>query len=350
MPSFLKPQFWATPLLIAINLLVFVAMVATGTSVFEPSSAHLIAWGANASFQTLGGEYWRLLTACFIHIGLIHLATNMYSLYMMGGLLEAMIQPWRMLLLYLVCGLGGSVASIAYHENTVSAGASGAIFGIMGLLLGLLLSPLYPKPLRKAMLQQVFTIVGLNLLVGFSIPQIDNAAHVGGLITGFVLSGPLIWLLRPHTSPRRALLGTVGTAVLATMLLVGATVYIPNAYVQAQQALTTLINSEKTAQDAIEANEQKPKAAQQQSLVQVTLPAYRQGLAALEKVDAERLDAAMAAHLGRMKRYAKLRIAYYQLVAESYRKQVEPPTRQLDSLSIEMNELMEEMVRQQKLP
>jgi rhomboid protease GluP len=187
--------FWATPLLLALNGLVFLLMVTVGgVSATDPMGHDLVVWGSNVSSRTLLGEPWRLLTSLFVHAGTSHLLMNMLSLWLLGLLVEPRIGPRRLLLGYLASGVGGALASLWYHSAGVnSVGASGAIFGLYGVQMVLLISRAVPlnKSDRRAMLALVTYLVLSNLLSGLT-GAIDNSAHIGGLLTGLVLAGPLI--------------------------------------------------------------------------------------------------------------------------------------------------------------
>ena len=186
-------RFLATPLLIDFTLLVFGLMVLSGVSATSPTGRQLVLWGSNVSGLTLHGQPWRLLTSVFVHAGLSHLLLNLFSLWLLGLLVEDRVGPLRLLLVYLACGVGGSLASLWWHESGInSVGASGAIFGLYGLLLALLLGKklVLDKSDRRAMLGLVLYLVFSNLLSGLS-GNIDNAAHVGGLAMGLLIAGPL---------------------------------------------------------------------------------------------------------------------------------------------------------------
>ena len=189
-------RFLATPLLIDLNLLVFGLMVLSGVSASDPTGHQLVLWGSNVSSLTLPGQPWRLLSCLFVHAGMAHLLLNMLSLWLLGLLIEDRVGPLRLLLVYLASGVGGGLASLAWHSEGInSVGASGAIFGLYGFLLTLLVSKrLVPdKSDRRAMLGLVLYLVFSNLLSGLT-GNIDNAAHLGGLATGLLLAGPLALL------------------------------------------------------------------------------------------------------------------------------------------------------------
>lgn len=175
--------------IIAINVLVFVLMAINGAGIMEANSIVHIKWGSNFSPLTLSGDWWRLLTNVFIHFGIIHLAMNMYCLYTVGVYLEPMLGKIKYITAYICTGILASLVSLWWHKEGVnSAGASGAIFGMYGLFLALLITNLIPKQIRNALLQSIGVFIAYNLLYGMK-SGVDNSAHIGGLVSGFIIGG-----------------------------------------------------------------------------------------------------------------------------------------------------------------
>jgi rhomboid protease GluP len=175
--------------LIAINLLVYVAMVMKGVSPMQPTTSQVLPWGANFGPLTLHGQWWRLITACFLHFGLIHVGMNMFILFQVGVFAEKLFGNGRYLLLYLLAGVGGNIAGLYIHPLGVAAGASGAVFGVYGGLLGFLLIQrgVVPKARSMAIAKSAGIFLAYNFIYGLSSKTTDLTAHVGGFITGFVL-------------------------------------------------------------------------------------------------------------------------------------------------------------------
>jgi rhomboid protease GluP len=180
-----------TAMLIIANVLVFIAMVLSGINLVSPTTKELLEIGGNRRFEVLNGEYWRLLTSVFIHGGLMHLLMNLVGLGFSGSLLEGFIGKSRLLFTFIISGLLASLTSIYWHENTVSVGASGAIFGLYGLILAFTVFKIYPDFMRGYTWRLLGFFAGLSLLFGF-LGGIDNAAHIGGLISGFIIGVILI--------------------------------------------------------------------------------------------------------------------------------------------------------------
>jgi rhomboid protease GluP len=186
-------QYWAVPLLIDLNLLVWLAMTLSGVSATAPTGRELAHWGSNISGITWPGQPWRLVSSLFVHAGATHLLLNMASLWLLGVLLEARTGGARLLAAYLTSGVAASIATLWYHRDGInSTGASGAIFGLYGLLLMLLITKkiVLDKWDRRGMLGLVGYLVLSNLLSGLT-GNIDNIAHVGGLLMGLLVALPI---------------------------------------------------------------------------------------------------------------------------------------------------------------
>jgi membrane associated rhomboid family serine protease len=187
-----------TMTLIGINILVYLAELAAGGSVNGTGNwiyehGVLIAnatYGNGAPAGVAHGEWWRLETAAFLHYGPIHLGLNMFSLYFAGSILEQVIGRWRYLILYLVSGLAGSAGALYVTPNSPTAGASGAIFGVLGGLLVL------ERRGNIATGGQVLGLIVLNLIFTFAVPGVSVGGHVGGLIAGVVLMLAFVRFLR----------------------------------------------------------------------------------------------------------------------------------------------------------
>ena len=189
-----------TSAIIGINVLVFVAMTLSGVSPGMPQVPQLVKWGADFGPLTLTTQPWRILTSNYVHIGIIHIALNMWCLWNLGILAERIFDRWTYFLTYTVCGLSGSLVSLWWHPTGVGAGASGAIFGMAGALISALYLGHLPVPPRalKSTLKSLGSFAGYNLFFGAVVPGIDNSAHLGGLISGLALGAVLA---RHLTSP-----------------------------------------------------------------------------------------------------------------------------------------------------
>lgn len=183
------PNTPVTLALIAVNVFLFLVITALGGGLFKVNSEVMIRFGTDYTPLTLAGQWWRLLTSIFLHFGLFHIALNMWALYVNGRLAERIFGSLRYLGIYFAAGLSGSVASLLWHPIVNGAGASGAIFGILGAMIAFFLKREggVPASVIKAQLTSVSIFVAYSLLNAARYQGIDNAAHMGGLVAGFVL-------------------------------------------------------------------------------------------------------------------------------------------------------------------
>jgi rhomboid protease GluP len=218
-----KPVWLAAPathILVAINCVVWLAMVAKGVNWINPTVDRLMHWGANRAGNVLiDGQWIRIVTAMFLHVGILHLATNMWCLWNLGLLAEPLMGSWGVFAVYILTGAAGNLLStfanwwsfqldwMKYHDLQVfpaGAGASGAVFGIAGALIVLLGSkrlPVPPDELKK-LRRSVIYFAAINLFIGFSISigtamwgkglSIDNYAHIGGCACGLLFAWPMV--------------------------------------------------------------------------------------------------------------------------------------------------------------
>ena len=195
-----------TYVLIGINVAVYLLQLLRGVEEVAGD------WGMWPIGIGIYNEWWRLLTGAFLHGSFLHIAFNMYVLFALGPTLERVLGHGRYLLLYLVAALGGSVASYAFSDfQTVSVGASGAIFGLMGALV------VAGRRLRYDIKQVVILLV-INFVIGFIAPNVDWRAHLGGLLTGAAMAAVLVMAPRAH----RMLWQTLG--VVGILFVLGAIV------------------------------------------------------------------------------------------------------------------------------
>jgi rhomboid protease GluP len=207
----------ATYLLLGINCAVFLVMVGNGVSIGSPTTQQLMHWGANNTGSVLiNGEWWRIITAMFVHVGILHLATNMWCLWNLGLLAEPLMGSGGVLAVYILTGAAGNLLSTDINWLwpirdgaggvffPAGAGASGAVFGIAGALIVLLKSnrlPVPPEELKK-LRRSVIYFAALNLVLGLSISggnlflhsslNIDNMAHLGGFTCGLLFAAPMV--------------------------------------------------------------------------------------------------------------------------------------------------------------
>lgn len=198
--------------LIIINIIYFLAMYVFGKGSTDVLT--LVKFGANYAPLVKIGEWYRLFTSVFIHIGLLHLLCNMYSLYVIGSQLESFYGKWKYLLIYLLSGVIGNLFSLLLTDG-ISAGASGAIFGLFGALL--YFGYHYRIYLGTVIKSQIIPLIVLNLFIGFTSAGIDNAAHIGGLIAGALVSSAVG--VKHKTTTFEKVNGWIVLCILVTFLI-----------------------------------------------------------------------------------------------------------------------------------
>lgn len=178
---------------LGLNLVVWLAMTMAGGS---ENDAVLIQFGANYAPRIVAGETWRLITANFLHIGIVHLLVNSYALYALGPETEALFGSSRFVTIYLMSGLSGSILSFGLGAGAVvSAGASTALFGLLGTLLAFFVrNRKHFGSVGERRVQHYVFLALINLIYGLTTPGIDNLGHIGGFIGGATLG----WLLCPY--------------------------------------------------------------------------------------------------------------------------------------------------------
>lgn len=229
--------------LAAANLAVWILTLALGAPVIEPSAQQMFGYGGNLGAVTLEGEEWRLFTSMFLHYGVMHIGMNLYGLILGGRVVERLFGRLGFAVIYLVSGLAASLAT-ALRPGVVSAGASGAIFGVLGALGAYYVlhrERMDARAAREATGLLVF--VGYNVVFGLAKPGVDMYAHLGGLAAGFVC-GLAIEVARP--GPRRPRTVAVGAAGLVAVVVAAflAPAPVDKATQEAQRAIDALLETE----------------------------------------------------------------------------------------------------------
>lgn len=217
--------YQVTPFLVYSIALVFVIMVLAGVAPLDPSANSLLEWGGNFKNAVLNGQSWRLLSYMFLHAGAMHLLMNTFALLYIGLFLEPLVGGLRLLAAYLITGICAGFFSILIHPFSVGVGASGAIFGLYGVFFSLLTTRYLQKTAKKTMLRGLLFFIVFNLLMGLQ-GNTDNAAHIGGLISG-ILVGYSYYPGIKHKAPVRM---QVATITLIAGVLLGLGVLLKNSF------------------------------------------------------------------------------------------------------------------------
>ncbi len=207
---FPSKSYIVTPLLVYANVLVYLAMIIAGISPLTPNSQSLFEWGGNFRAAVTAGEWWRLLSYMFLHAGALHILMNTFALLYIGMFLEPLMGRFRFASAYVLTGVCAGLMSIVMHANSVGVGASGAIFGLYGIFLSVLTTSHIERTMRKTMIRSILFFVVYNLMAGLQ-GNIDNAAHIGGLISGFVMG----YVYYPGIAAK----ATIGKQVVTTAII-----------------------------------------------------------------------------------------------------------------------------------
>jgi rhomboid protease GluP len=237
-----KQNYFITPILILTNIAIYiithVIMVAMVIVFFIQAAQHhgnpfqhwvhsmqdiYLSLGFSSRTQVLHGQVWRLITNTFLHFSLFHLALNMVVLVYIGSLLESKLGKWNYLFLYLLTGVCASITSVIWRDHGVSGGASGAIFGLFGVLLALLSTNFYENNARKALLISTAIFVAYNIIpIG---REIDHAAHFGGLVSGYIFG----WIAYLGLKYQKQNITTSG-ALAITIIYTGLCIWVAPVY------------------------------------------------------------------------------------------------------------------------
>ena len=219
-----------TYLLILINIIIFILLESNGDST---DILHLVDWGAKFNQGIADGEWWRIISSMFLHIGFFHLLMNMLALYFLGEVTERIYGSKRFLFIYFAAGIFGGIASFATN-SAVAAGASGAIFGLFGALLFFGLH--YKRLFFQTMGPNLLIIITINIIFGLTVQQIDNAAHIGGLIGGFLAAQVI------HLPKKKERIKQLATLTLLVVVILSMAIYGMNrAYTSVDPATVAVI-------------------------------------------------------------------------------------------------------------
>ncbi|MCC6459775.1 MAG: rhomboid family intramembrane serine protease [Saprospiraceae bacterium] len=305
--------------IMAANVVVYLLMVLNGVHFMQPTSEALVAWGADYGPLTLRGDWWRMLSCCFVHIGLVHLLFNMYAFVQVGYALEAILGRFRLVAVYLLCGITSSTLSLYVHPETVSAGASGAIFGLYGFFLALLFAKFIHESVRNELLQSVLLFVGYNLFLGLR-GGVDNAAHIGGLLGGLAIGYIILPSLR-RPFDLKSYMRTLVISALAVLL-----VALPLAYRKTFDSLAfdreiqVFSEKEHEALQTLQVLETESDPATKVATLRKGLEQWDEIISNLEAQDTTQMPERVLNLTRNLKRYSALRKKSYGLLIQSIQK------------------------------
>lgn len=343
------PVPWVTFGIIGLNVAAYLAMLLAGVHFMEPKASELLAWGANQGSATTAGQWWRLLTCTFLHIGLIHLLFNMAVLQDIGRFMERLTGPAGFAVVYLLSGVAGSVASMWWNPHIVSAGASGAIFGLYGGLLGYLLAGSRDIPVEEArkLRNNALVFLGYNLIWGLTQRQVDMAGHLGGLLGGLACGFAMARRLRAEGPAARPRLNLQILAAGAALLAVAAFSRPRTVDFQREWERFSAMETRVQAQyhQALQKAKSGALADQDFALLMQTevIDPWRTARLRLEGI--EGLPPDQARLLAQVDRYAQLRERAWETFAEALRQQDPKGVQQASALHAEAEKQLEALGR-----
>ncbi len=308
-----RKRYFVTPILVDLNLLIFIMMVISGVSFFSPDGVSLVNWGANFRPITLDGQWWRLVTNFFVHVGILHVLFNMYALIYIGLLLEPYLGSTRFAITYFLTGIIASTTSLYWHDTTISAGASGAIFGMYGVFLVMLVTGLIEKSSRKALLSSIAIFVGYNLLNGMK-GGIDNAAHIGGLTSG-ILIGFSFYPVLKKPGPARLNYSITGLLILAVIITSSYVCHIiPNSYKEFDEKMNLFSSTEQSAMKIYHMPHNSSKDLMLSAVKDSGIDNWNRNIQLLREVVKMKIPAAYKERAYQLINYCNLRIDCYNFI------------------------------------
>lgn len=326
-----------TFMLIAVNLLLYTIMVVKGVDYVNPAPADIIAWGGNLKSDVTSGEWWRLITAVFVHIGILPLLANIFGLYFIGLMVEPMLGKFKLLIAYICTGVIAGLASIFWIEQGVTAGASGAIFGLYGVLLAFATTSYINKKFPKVWIFCITAYAVVNVVMGLQGAN-DNAANLGGFAAG-VAVGYLFFFFHFKRNLARA----GGTRISFEILLItGFLVFFylhkngTNDSLRFEKEVMKLNQIELKAMTQMQQLQSKTNEEAAVFLRDSALPQWKHFQKEIIKTDAYRLDDEFKQKRNLLSKYAELRVRQTELIYKSIIEET-------DKYNVEVNEVSDKI-------
>lgn len=334
--------YFVTPILVAINILIFVLMLASGVHFMTPEIQDLIDWGANLRGLTLDGQWWRLFTACFIHIGVLHILMNVYALIYIGLILEPYLGKTRFLAAYLITGFVASLASLWWHDATVSAGASGAVFGMYGVFIAMMSTNLLDKSLKQALMTSILVFVGFNLFNGLKPNSgIDNAAHIGGLISGILVGFAFVPSLKQkeNKSLKFSVVGVLSVLAISGAFMVFKN--LPNDIPKFDQGMARFAELEEKALSIYSLPENSSIEQTLEAIQIKGIDSWNECIKLMEELKALQLPEMLQKQNDVLLEYCQLRLKSFELIYKSIEEQSDDYDVEIEALNNQINALLE---------
>jgi rhomboid protease GluP len=330
--------------LIALKLIVFIAMVVKGVNILDPSLAEIIKWGGCMRVYVTGGEWWRLLTAVFVPVGIVPLALNIAALYFIGLMVESILGKAKFLIAFLCSGVLANLISAIWFENTVTADASGAVFGLYGVFLAFATTTYINKRFPRVWLLSIVAYVVYSVFTA-GIDDVYNAMNFGGLVSG-VCIGYLFYFF--HFKRKLARAG--GTRISVEILIVTSLLiflYIKNQKndsVRFEKAVMKLNQIEVKAMTQMQRLQYaKSNAEAAKILRDSTLPLWQHFQKELTKTDRYRLDDEFTKKRKLLSQYSQMRVKQTELIYNSITEGPDRYDNQIQAVSDSIDTVIDQL-------
>lgn len=333
-----------TFMLIAVNLVIYAAMVLKGVNFLDPSVNDIIKWGGNLKYNVTGGEWWRLITSVFVHIGILPLLVNMFGLYWIGLMVESMLGNLKFLIAYLSTAVIAGLISLLWVQEGVTAGASGAVFGLYGVLIAFATTNYINKKFPKVWAICTAAYAVFNIYMGWQGAN-DNAANTGGLLAG-IFVGYLFYFFHFKRNLARA----GGTRIsIEVLLMTGLLVF----FYERQYGKDDTLRFEK---EVMQLNQIELKAMTQMQQLQSktneeaarvlrdsALPQWKHFQKEITKTDAFRLDDQFQQKRKLLRQYAQLRVRQTELIYKSINEETDKYNAEIDEVSNKIDTIINQL-------
>lgn len=331
--------------LIAIMVLAFVAMVIRGVDAFDPLVEDIIKWGGSLKYNVTGGEWWRLITATFVHIGIYPLLANIFGIYFVGLMVESILGKLKFLIAFICCGVLASLISMLWVADGVTAGASGAIFGMYGVLLAFSTTKYVNKKFSTIWLAGIAIYAVFNIYMGFK-GGTDNAENLGGFAAG-ILIGYLFYFYHFKKNVARAGGSRISIEVLLlTALLVFAynKKYGKDDSLQFEKAVMKLNQIELKAMTLMQQLQQaEDNIAATKVLKDSALPEWKHFQKEIMKTDKYTLDETFKRKRKLLNEYAGLRVRQTELIYRSVNEGTDKYNNEINQVSDTIDKIIDQI-------
>lgn len=330
--------------LIAVNLLVYVTMVLQGVNYLNPAVKDIISWGGNLQFNVTSGEWWRLASALFVHIGIFPLLANVWGLYFIGLMVEPILGKLKFLIAYLSCGVIAGLVSILWVQEGVTAGASGAVLGMFGVLLAFATTSYINKKFPAAWAACITFYVVFIVFSGIHGAS-DSAGDIGGFIAGLGV-GYLFYFFHFKRNLARAGGARISIEII---LLTGLLVFFylrkngKDDSLQFEKEVMKLNQIELKAMTQMQQLQSKTDAEAAQVLRDSALPQWRHFQKEIMKTDAYRLDDQFKHKRGLLSKYAELRVRQTELIYKSISEETEKYSSEINEVSDKIDKIIDQL-------